>query len=305
MVFGADGQIGRELCHALGALGAVLPARRDIAELARPDSIRAAMRETRPALVVNAAAYTRVDTAESEIALATAVNAAAPAVIAEEANRAGIGVVQYSTDYVFDGMKGGAYVEDDEPNPLGVYGRTKLEGERAIRRANPPHLILRTSWVYSSRRSNFLLTMLRLARERDELRVVDDQIGAPTWARSIAEATAQLLSQAMSGRGDTRFDLGKLSGIYHMTASGYTSWYGFARAIFDEFGSAAAQPRVPMVPIRSTDYELPARRPANSRLSNEKLRKVTGLQLPDWRASLRLCVEEIKALQRGCRGEPV
>lgn len=299
LVFGANGQIGWELSRALDSLGVeVRAANRDVAEFTRPDSIRRAIRGMNPGLVINAAAYTQVDQAESKPELATAVNATAPAVIAEEAMRAGIGLVHYSTDYIFDGAKDGAYVEDDEPNPLNVYGRSKLEGERAIRSANPLHLILRTSWVYAARGNNFLRTILRMMRERDELRIVDDQIGAPTWARSIAQLTTRLLRQAISESNGRLIELNSLCGTYHVSAAGRTSWCGFARAIVDEFAAAATARAIRLVPITSADYKQPASRPANSCLSSEKLKRVTGLHLPDWRHDLKLCAAEIEAAQR-------
>jgi dTDP-4-dehydrorhamnose reductase len=233
----------------------------------------------RPAIIVNAAAYTAVDQAESEPGPACLVNAEAPEALARAAKELGALLVHYSTDYVFDGEKTGTYREEDPANPLGVYGRTKLEGERAIQASGCEHLIFRTSWVYGARGRNFLLTMMRLARERDELRVVDDQRGAPTWSRMIAETTAQALAR----RGD-----GGPSGLYHLSGGGETTWFGFTRAIVETMG---LNPR--LTPITTADYPLPARRPANSLLCNDRLERDFGLRLPDWRESLRLCLEEM------------
>lgn len=270
--------VGWELEHSLAPLGELRAYDRAGLDLAQPDAIVARVREAKPQLIVNAAAYTAVDRAESEPELAMQVNGTAPGILAEEAKRAGALLVHYSTDYVFDGRKDGPYVEDDAPNPLGVYGRTKLAGERAIQASGCRHLILRTSWVYGLRGKNFLLTMLRLAQERPELRVVDDQFGAPTWCRHIATATAHLAESACAA------DDG---GLYHMTAAGSTSWCGFAREILAARGIAT-----PVVPIATREYPTPARRPANSVLSSARLAARYGLRLPDWPVSLRACLSE-------------
>jgi dTDP-4-dehydrorhamnose reductase len=284
LVTGANGQVGWELQRVLAPLGRVVAVDQQQMNLAEPDGIRRVTREVSPNLIVNTAAYTAVDKAESEPELAVAVNATAPGVLAEEAKRLKAAVVHYSTDYVFDGGKTGAYTEDDQPDPLGVYGRTKLAGEGAVRDSGVPHLILRTSWIYGARGHNFLLTMRRLAAERPELRVVDDQVGAPTWCRALAEITGQML--AVCGP----FGLAERSGLYHVTNAGETSWCGFARRIVEQSGL-----RTPVTAIRTSDYPTPARRPANSRLSNDKLRRVFGLALPDWRESLALCLDELSA----------
>jgi dTDP-4-dehydrorhamnose reductase len=244
-------------------------------DLANPDAIRTVMREAKPDVVVNAAAYTAVDKAESEFDLAMAINGVAPGILAEEAKRRGTLLVHYSTDYVFDGAKPTPYTEDDLPNPLNAYGRSKLAGERAIQDVGGRHLILRTTWVYGLRGHNFLRTMLRLASERPELKVVADQYGAPTWSRAIAEGTAALLAQS-----DPPEDL------FHMTAAGATTWHGFAAAIM----RLAGRP-IQITPIGTCDYPLPALRPANSCLSNARLASATGICLPDWQASLCLCLE--------------
>lgn len=287
LLTGKNGQVGWELQRTLASLGKVVALDVDELDLASPDAIRQAVHSIRPHVIVNPAAYTAVDKAEGEPGLAQAINAEAPGVLAEEAKALGAWMVHYSTDYVFDGEKQGAYVETDAPNPQSVYGKTKLAGEEAVRAAGGKHLILRTSWVYGSRGQNFLLTMLRLARERKELRVVDDQIGAPTWCRSLAEITAQILAQLhMPGREEE-----KTSGTYHLTSSGSASWHGFARAILDRSGLETL-PVLAAIPSR--EYPTPATRPKNSVLSNEKLNRTFGLAAGDWQANLELCLQELR-----------
>lgn len=234
---------------------------------------------------MNPAAHTAVDKAETDIEAAMRLNAETPGVLAEEAKRLGAALVHYSTDYVFDGTKDGAYVESDAVNPQNVYGKSKLAGEQAIAAAGCAHLIFRTSWVYGARGKNFLLTMLRLGADRDELSVVADQFGAPTWSNTIAALSASVLAQApVVGEGDW---WQQHSGIYHLTASGATSWHGFAEAIF-EFSDLAKKPVVKPIPAAS--YPTPAARPANSRISNDKLASTFGVRAPDWREALRLCM---------------
>lgn len=284
LLTGVKGQVGWELRRTLAPLGRVTAVDRAELDLADPDAIRAGVHALKPRVIVNPAAYTAVDRAESEAEQARAINAVAPAVLAEEAKRCGAILVHYSTDYVFDGSKPGPYLEDDPANPLNVYGATKWEGEEAIRASGVRHLILRTSWVYGTRGQNFLLTMQRLMRERAELKIVDDQIGAPTWSRLIAEATAQILAQCLSpARGADRPEPW---GTYHLTCGGETAWYGFAQAIA-ELGGFSTR----LLPIPSSDYPTPARRPANSRLDNGKLARNFGLRLPDWREALALCLQ--------------
>lgn len=284
LLTGITGQVGWELRRTLAPLGQVVGLDSQSLDLADADAIRAAVREIAPRIIVNPAAYTAVDKAESEPERARLINAVASGILAEAARNCGAILVHYSTDYVFDGTKDAAYVEDDAPNPLNVYGATKLAGEEAIRAVGVRHLILRTSWVYGARGGNFLLTMQRLMRERPELRIVDDQIGAPTWSRLIAEATAQILAQCLSpARGADRPEPW---GTYHLTCGGETSWYGFAAAIA-ELGDHATR----LTPIPSSDYPTAARRPANSRLDNGKLARVFGLRLPDWREALKLCLD--------------
>jgi dTDP-4-dehydrorhamnose reductase len=253
----------------------VIATDRSTLDLADVDAIRRVVREVKPEIVVNAAAYTAVDQAESEPDLAMRINGVAPGVLAEGAARLGALIVHFSTDYVFDGAKTTSYSEDDAPHPLGVYGQTKLAGEKAVQVVGGRHLILRTSWVYGPRGRNFFLTMLRLAHERDELRVVNDQRGAPTSAIALATATAQILQR----HGDDA------NGLFHLTAAGETTWFGFAEAIL-----ARARPtlgRVPrLVPIPTAEYPTPAKRPANSALDCGKARRTLGVALADWRSGL-------------------
>lgn len=300
LLTGKDGQVGWELRQALAPLGPVMAVGRQKMDLANPDAIRRMVRDVKPALIVNAGAYTAVDRAEAEPELAMAVNGAAPGVLAEEAKRLGALLLHYSTDYVFDGAKPAPYVEDDVPHPLNAYGRSKLAGEEAIRASGAPHLILRTSWVYGARGNNFLLTILRLARERDELKVVADQFGSPTWSRFIAETTGRILAR-LNATADpdaspttshaSRF--AEVSGTYHLAPSGSTSWYGFAQAIVAE--AAGLLPGTPRItPIPSRDYPSPAARPANSLLSTDKLAGTFGLKMLPWEESLRLCLDEMR-----------
>jgi dTDP-4-dehydrorhamnose reductase len=289
LLTGGNGQLGWELARALAPLGELTAYDRTMLDLAKPDQVAAAVRSVKPDIIVNAAAYTAVDKAESEPDAAFAVNAAAPGLLAEEAKRAGALLIHYSTDYVFDGTKEMPYVEEDLPNPLNVYGRSKLAGEQAIGDVGGRYLILRTSWVYAARGKNFLLTIRRLLREKDELRVVSDQIGAPTSAGALANATAELLRQR------TPTALGNARGIYHVTAAGHTSWHGFAV----EIARLEGAPReIRLVPILSNEYPLPARRPKNSRLSNEKLFRHFGLKLPSWQACLKACYTELREGKR-------
>ncbi|WP_175695647.1 dTDP-4-dehydrorhamnose reductase [Burkholderia ambifaria] len=287
LVTGVNGQVGFELLRSLQGLGRVVPCDRSTLDLSDLHRVRAFVRELKPSLIVNPAAYTAVDKAESEVDAARRLNVDVPRVFAEEAARSGGTLIHYSTDYVFDGTKVGAYSETDAPNPQNVYGATKLEGERAIAATGCAHLILRTSWVYGRRGRNFLLTMLKLGRERSELRVVADQVGAPTWAKTIAAATAHIVAQStVSADADW---LKQRAGVYHFTSAGATSWCGFAEAIF----AAALAPHAPkVVPIASIDYPTPAKRPANSKLALDKLTATFGVRMPDWRDALELCLSE-------------
>jgi dTDP-4-dehydrorhamnose reductase len=292
MITGANGQVGWELRRSLAALGNVIAFDRSQCDLSQPERLPEVVRGLKPDVIVNAAAYTAVDDAEREEDLATAVNGRAPGILAREAARAGALMIHYSTDYVFDGCKAAPYTEDDPPCPVNAYGRSKLAGEIAVRQAGGAHLILRTSWVYGVRGRNFLRTMLTQLRERDELRIVADQIGAPTWAAEIAQATAAVIEAAVHERTEARFT----SGLFHLTAAGATSWHGFATAILDGATRyallAGRAPR--LAPIASADYPRPAARPKNSRLAGERLKERFGVALQGWEEGLRLCLEEMK-----------
>lgn len=285
MLTGANGQVGFELARSLQGLGTVVSLDRQALDMRNLNLVRDTVRAIKPHLIVNPAAYTAVDKAEVEVDAATRLNAEVPGVLAAEAKKLNAALIHYSTDYVFDGSKDGAYMEDDTPCPLNVYGRTKLAGEQAIAASGCAHLIFRTSWIYGMRGKNFLLTMLRLGAERQELSVVADQIGAPTWSVSIAAATANVLAQTIVQEHDQWWQAH--SGIYHLAAAGETSWYGFAKAIF----AHTDLPYKPMLkPISASAYLTPAIRPANSRLSNAKLRSVFGIHMPTWDVALRLCL---------------
>jgi dTDP-4-dehydrorhamnose reductase len=296
LVTGANGQVGWELDRSLAALGNVIALDRWQCDLSRPERLPKLIRSLKPDVTVNAAAYTAVDDAEREERLATTVNGTAVDVMAQEARRIGALLVHYSTDYVFDGLKDAPYEEEDPPHPVNAYGRSKLAGEIAIQKAGGSYLILRTSWVYSARGRNFLRTILRLLREREELRIVADQVGAPTSAAQIAGATAAILGAAVRERADGRF----ASGLFHLTASGATSWHGFAEAILKGAMQAAllAPGRAPrLVPIASEDYPLPAARPKNSRLACDRLTRRFGIALPNWKEGLSPCIEEMRTCE--------
>jgi len=281
-------------------MGEVLPIDIQEVDLTDLNAVSRTVRDFAPDIVVNAAAYTAVDKAESEPDLARAINVAAPAQIAQECARTGALLVHYSTDYVYDGNKPTPYEENDATGPLSVYGQTKLEGDQAIMASGSAHIILRTTWVYDIRGKNFLRTALRLAREKEELRMVGDQFGAPTWARGLAESTTVILARLLERKRATR---SWQSGLFHLTASGQTSWAGFAQAILEdyeellawpagtgEFGGPLKAKRV--VAITTEQYQTPARRPRNSVLSNAKIQAAFGIVLPDWRAQLRLAMQD-------------
>jgi dTDP-4-dehydrorhamnose reductase len=290
LVVGARGQVGYELVRELAPLGRVVAYGREQCDLSDPAGAADAVRAAAPAVVVNAAAYTAVDRAEQDAAACAAANAEAPGRMAAAAAECGAPFVHYSTDYVFDGAKAGPYVEGDATNPLGVYGRTKLEGERAAADANPAHLVFRTSWVYAARGHNFVRTMLRLARERDELRVVADQVGAPTWARALAAATAQVVGAALRAPEGAAAWAAARAGVYHLTASGSTSWHGFAEAVLAADPARSEQRARRVVPIATSDFPTPARRPANSRLDCARAAERLGVRIPDWREQLGLAL---------------
>jgi dTDP-4-dehydrorhamnose reductase len=290
LVFGRIGQVGWELRHKLACQGQVIVVDYPEIDFLKPESIRQVVRAAEPAVIVNAAAYTAVDKAEADAERAGAINGQAPGVLAEEARRLGILLVHYSTDYVFDGAKLEPYVETDIPNPQNVYGKTKLAGDLAVQSSGCDYLILRTSWVYGARGSNFLLTMLRLAGERQELRIVDDQIGAPTTSECIAQATASVLAQLLSPSGG---GLQGRTGIYNLSCSGETSWYGFARKLLEKSAARSGTPIPNLVPIPTTEYPQAAKRPASSRLSGQRLENTFGVRLPDWEDALDLVLETL------------
>ncbi|WP_377701968.1 dTDP-4-dehydrorhamnose reductase [Pseudoduganella sp. UC29_71] len=281
LLTGSSGQVGYELERSLQGLGEVVALDRSRMDLADLDQVRAVIRAVQPGLIVNPAAYTAVDKAESEPELAFRINAEAPGVMAEEAKKLGAALVHYSTDYVFPGDDPAPRVEHDATGPINVYGASKLAGEQAIAAAGVPHLIFRTSWVYGMRGKNFLLTMLKLARERDELRIVADQHGAPTWSRTIADATALVLAQAGAGGQDW---WQQHSGIYHLSSQGQTTWFEFTQAIIEQAGIDCR-----LQPITSAEYPVPARRPQYSVLSSQRLQQ-QFCRLPHWRDALALCM---------------
>ena len=295
LLLGKNGQVGWELQRSLAPLGEVLALDRHSTEfcgdLNNPEGLINTVRQYRPTVIVNAAAYTAVDKAETESTAAQIINAAAPAALARTANETGAWLVHYSTDYVFDGSGTRSWRESDTPNPLNVYGRTKLEGEQLVAAECAKHLIFRTSWVYASRGGNFARTMLRLAQERERLTVIDDQIGAPTGAELIADVTAHVLRQIVAKANES-----SVAGIYHLTASGETSWHGYA----DHLIACARQMR-PDLPWKATEiaqipssaFPTPATRPQNSRLNTEKLRATFGLTLPHWKQGVHRLLAEI------------
>jgi dTDP-4-dehydrorhamnose reductase len=283
LVSGAQGQVGRALLASFAGSAEVIACDRSNLDLSSPDSIRSRIRQTAPDVIVNAGAYTAVDRAESEPGLAMTINGRAPGILAEEAARAGALLIHYSTDYVFDGSKSTPWIEDDPVNPLSVYGSTKLAGENAIRNAGSRFLIFRTSWVYAPEGKNFVLTMLRLGRERDTLNVVDDQIGAPTTAAELARATQAISTAILKNNFGSAANW---SGIYHMTCSGSVSWCGFARAIFERAPALLGGKKPQVHPIATAGYPTPAKRPLNSVLSNEKLHARFGVSLSPWETAL-------------------
>lgn len=297
LLFGTTGQVGWELQRALQAVGEVTAVSRADADFDRPETLRALF-SIRPDIVVNSVAYTAVDQAETDANRAMRVNAEAVAVLAKEALRCGAVLIHYSTDYVFDGAKTGPYDESDPTDPQSQYGRSKLAGEQAIAGSGCDHLVLRTSWVYTSRGKNFLRTILRLAGERENLRIVGDQYGAPTSARLIADCTAQIVGRiaAAPAAGDASA-APFTSGVYHLTASGTTSWHGFASYIVERARTAGWSPLVARTvdAIATTDYPVPAPRPTNSKLDTRRIVERFGIALPDWRVGVDLCLAELQA----------
>ena len=298
LLFGKGGQVGWELQRSLAPLGRLTAVDFDSRELcgdfSKPDELAHTVREVRPDVIVNAAAHTAVDKAESEAELARTLNALAPAVLAEEGARLGACLIHYSTDYVFDGSGQRPWLETDTPAPLSVYGRTKLEGEQRIQASGIRHLILRTSWVYAARGGNFAKTMLRLAAERERLTVIDDQIGAPTGADLLADVTAHGIRALLAEPA--------LSGLYHLVAGGETSWHGYARFVIEHARRAGVALKVPedgIAAVPTTDFPTPARRPLNSRLDTAKLQAALGLHLPSWQQGVARMLDEILPVSAG------
>lgn len=290
LIVGSTGQLGKELQRSFGGFGEIVCCHREQFNLADESQTRAMVRQCAPQIILNAAAYTAVDKAESEPDLAMAINGQAPGFLAEEARRLDALLVHYSTDYVFDGTKSGPWVETDVPHPQNVYGATKLAGEQAVAGVGGKFLIFRTSWVYGPRGGNFLLTMLRLARQRDEISVVDDQHGAPTTSIELADATFEVVRKIESGECGHTADW---SGLYHMTCGGATTWCGFARAIFARAGELLGGKAPTVRAIPSQAYPTPAKRPSNSVLSNEKLRSQFGVRLAPWETALDTVFQEL------------
>ncbi len=289
LITGRNGQVGHELRRTLSTLGQVLALGRNELDLTKPDQIRHKIETFKPDVIINAAAYTAVDQAESDVDTAMQINGTAPGIIAEAAKQVGAAVIHYSTDYVFDGSKTTPYLESDTPNPIGVYGKTKLAGEQAIQAVGIPHLILRTSWVYGRYGKNFYNTILRLAHEREELGVVDDQIGCPTWSRTIAETTSQLIAQQLLNKNGEFF--ADCSGIYNLVSSGQTSWYQFAKYFLELDPNREQQTLTTLKPIGTADYPTPAARPPYSVMSTEKLASTFNLAMPAWDHCIELISE--------------
>lgn len=288
LLTGRTGQVGWELERILTPLGRVIALGRSEMELTRSDSIRDSIRAASPDIIVNAAGYTAVDKAEMKPDLAMQINAAAVGVMAEEAKRVNATLVHYSTDYVFDGMGSSPYREEDRPNPVNVYGRSKLAGEHAIAKTGCDHLILRTSWVYSSRSdANFVATILRLAQEREQLSIVNDQIGSPTWARALAQATSELIKRRNSSRDHP--------GIYHLSASGCTSRFDFAKRILELAREMSPSHKrwASIRSITSAEYPLPALRPLNVAVCKQKIGRIFGIEMSGWEEQLRSCLDDL------------
>jgi dTDP-4-dehydrorhamnose reductase len=302
LLTGKTGQLGSELNHLLPKVGEVIAPERSELDLCEPGKIREIIRSVKPQMIINAAAYTAVDAAETDEANASAVNAEAPRLLALEAKRLGALIVHFSTDYVFDGTKKTPYLETDSPNPLNAYGRSKLAGEKAVRESGAAHLIFRTSWVYNTHGRNFLLTILRIATQREDLKIVDDQVGAPTSALDLAEVTVGIVARVIAAAPRSKLALPQVAGTYHMTAAGQTTWHEFAQAILEEAGRVpqnlpwltSATKGHPLLacrvlPISTEEFRSPTRRPAYSVLSNALLRQAFGSTLPNWRAQLQRC----------------
>lgn len=296
LLIGKNGQIGWELKRELAGLGEIVALGKEDLDLCQPDRIRQTVQQVRPGLIINAAAYTAVDRAEEEPDRAMAINGAAPGILAEEAKKTGAALIHYSTDYVFDGEKtSGAYIETDVLNPKNVYGLTKLAGERVIVKMKIPHIILRTSGVYGSRGKNFMRTMLKLADEGEELRVVNDQVNSPTWCGAIAQATKRVLLPFLDPPpGKISERMSPVSGIYHLSCRGETNWYEFAKAILRY--SKCGRPSLKLQSIPASKYPTAAKRPAYSVLNNAKIERVLGIEMPHWEDGLKMCIESRPAI---------
>ena len=291
LLTGKNGQVGRELNKILTLFGEVTATGRDEMDLSNPNQIRQIMNQVKPELIINAGAYTAVDKAESEPDLAKAINSIAPKILAEEAMNQSALLIHYSTDYTYSGeMAKRPYLESDSPSPKSVYGLTKLEGDRAIKQSGASYLIFKTGWVYSKNGSSFLSKILQLAKERAELRIVNDQIGTPTWCRSISDITGEIIKQIIEKKGSLAQVSSSISGMYHMTCGGQTTWYEFTRAILE----LTRPEKVPnLLAISTKEYPTPATRPLYSVLSNAKLKKSFGVTLPYWKDALKNCLKGI------------
>ena len=292
LLTGKNGQVGSELNKILSQFGEVIATGRDEMNLADPSQIRHVVKQTKPELIINAGAYTAVDKAESDQELAKAVNGVAPKILAEEAKDYGALLIHYSTDYSYNGeISHRPYLESDLPSPNNIYGKTKVEGDHAIEKSGASHLIFRTGWVYSKRGKGFLSTILKLAKEKKELRVVNDQTGTPTWCRSIAEATRKIINHILEKRERSLSEtVSSISGVYHMTCQGETNWHGFAQTIL-ELSYPDNMPK--LLAISTKEYPTPAIRPTYSVLSNSKLKKNFGIELPHWEHALKQCLSDI------------
>jgi dTDP-4-dehydrorhamnose reductase len=299
LLLGKNGQIGWELNRVLPSLGEAVGLDFPEVDFTDPEGLLAVVQTEKPDVIINAAGYTAVDQAENEPEKALAINGIAPGVLAEEAASRGAGLVHYSTDYVFDGTKRTPYTEEDSPHPLNAYGNSKRAGDRAVERAGCAHLILRTSWVYGGRGGNFFLTIRRLASERPELRIVDDQVGNPTWCRWIAESTTEILSRISREDGSSfAAKMARHSGVYNLSSEGETTWFGFARVILDSDPLGKEHRAHALLPVKTTDYPTAAKRPLYSALSKEKVRTTFGIAIPSWREQFAFFLQT-QAKERG------
>lgn len=292
LLLGKDGQVGWELQRALAPLGEVVAVDVEDCDLTDTSAIVSLVEKVKPDLIVNPAAYTAVDKAEAESEIAYAINATAPKVLAAQANLLHIPIIHYSTDYIFDGTKDGVYVEDDPANPKSIYGKTKWQGEKNVRAMCSQHVILRTSWVFGAHGGNFLKTILKLAQERDELKIIADQFGAPTSARLLADSTAEIAKQLLSG------DAIQKAGTYHLVASGETTWHGYATKVVELTNQLGVKTKIQIKdikPIPTEAYPLPAPRPKNSRLSIDKIKAAFGIEIPDWSFDVEQVLKQVIA----------